>query len=338
MLQSVRSTGIAWAAAVVVASAAPGSRVLAQGAQLDPRCATGSVSLATQDACQKAVDLFRFMAPQLGSAVVGGNPVLGSTGSLGGLGHLSLGIRANSVSGRLPLASQVAVAQTGAVSSDYALEGQSMGLPVFDLAVGLFPGIVLPGTRGLALDALVNAGWIQRGSERELTIGLPDGALHVGYGARLVLLEESVVTPSMTVTFVRQRLPTLELAAAPGGDALDFRDVSVRTDQWRLLFSKFLGPWDVSAGLGQDRHRASTDIGLAVQRDGVPATAGPIRLTQSLTRDNTFLGVATMLAPLRVAFELGRVSGGSIPTFNQFAGRRADDALVYVTLGARLVW
>jgi hypothetical protein len=326
------------AVASLLASTLPGSRAVAQEAPVDPRCSAGAVPLATQDACQKAIDLFRFMAPQLGIAVIGGNPVLGSSGSLGGFGRVSLGVRANSVSGRLPLASRVAVAHTGAVSSDYALEGQSIGLPVMDLAVGLFAGITLPGTRGLALDALVNAGWIPGRSDREISLGLPDGGLHVGYGARLVLLEESVVTPAMTATFVRRRLPTLELAAAPGGDALAFRDVSVRTDQWRLLFAKFFGPWDVSAGLGQDRYRSGAAIGIAVERDGIPTTAGPIHLTQALTRDNAFLGVATVLASFRVGFELGRVSGGSIRTFNQFGGRRADDALIYATLGARVVW
>jgi hypothetical protein len=311
---------------------------VAQGAPLDPRCAAGSVALAAQDACQKAVDLFRFMAPQLGIAVVGGNPVLGSSASLGGLGHVSLGVRANSVSGRLPLASRVAVTHTGAVPSRYALEGQSIGLPVIDLAVGVFSGIVLPGTRGLALDALVNVGWIPRRSEREITVGLPRGALHVGYGARLVLLEESVVTPSVAVTVVRRRLPKLELSAAPGGDELDFSDVSVRTDQWRLLLGKYFGPWDVTAGLGQDRYRSSAAIGIEVERDGVTIGAGPIPVAQALTRDNAFVGIATMVAPFRLGVELGRVSGGSIHTFNDFGGRRADDALIYATLGARLSW
>ncbi|HZF73263.1 MAG TPA: hypothetical protein VEZ51_07515, partial [Gemmatimonadaceae bacterium] len=39
---------------------------------------------ASQDACQKAIDLFKYMAPQLGTAIAGGNPTLGQGGNLGG--------------------------------------------------------------------------------------------------------------------------------------------------------------------------------------------------------------------------------------------------------------
>ena len=71
------------------------ARAEAQTAAVDPRCsASDPTLLATQDACQKGIDLFRFMAPQLGVAVVGGNPVLGQVGALGGLGDFSVGVRA----------------------------------------------------------------------------------------------------------------------------------------------------------------------------------------------------------------------------------------------------
>ena len=42
-------------------------------------CAAGT----TQDACQKAVDLFQYMAPQLGTVIAGGNATLGQGGTLG---------------------------------------------------------------------------------------------------------------------------------------------------------------------------------------------------------------------------------------------------------------
>ena len=325
--------------AALLAGVLGASRATAQSGVVDPRCAALAPSqLVTEDACQKAVDLFRFMAPQLGVVVVGGNPVLGLSGALGGLGHVSIGVRANAISGRLPRASQVSLGQDGAVSSEYAVEGQSIGLPVFDAAIGLFSGIELPGSRALAFDALVNVGWIPRRSEGEIDVSLPGGALHVGYGGRLVLLEESIVTPGITATFLRRRLPTLELLTRPGEDLLNFRDVSVHADQWRVLFAKHFGGWELSAGGGQDRYRSSTEIRIHVLRGGATNVAGPIVVEQALTRDNGFVGVATTVAPLRVGFEVGRVEGGSIQTFNSFGGRRADAALTYVTLGARLSW
>ena len=74
-------------------------------AQVDTgRCPPGNVGAAipdqtraSQDACQKAIDLFQYMAPQLGAAITGGNATLGQGGSLGGLGHFSAGLRINAV-------------------------------------------------------------------------------------------------------------------------------------------------------------------------------------------------------------------------------------------------
>src|SRR4051812_31390303 len=57
---------------------------------------------ASQDACQKAIDLFNYMAPQLGVSITGGNATLGKGGTLGGLGHFSLGLRVNVVQGSVP--------------------------------------------------------------------------------------------------------------------------------------------------------------------------------------------------------------------------------------------
>src|SRR3712207_289161 len=47
------------------------------------------------DACQKALDLFRYFNPQLGMLIAGGNATLGQGGVLGGLGRFSLTLRAN---------------------------------------------------------------------------------------------------------------------------------------------------------------------------------------------------------------------------------------------------
>src|SRR3982750_1811599 len=70
---------------------------------IDPRCPGLTLpERATQDACQKAVDIFAFMTPQLGIGLVGGNATLGTGGALGGLGHFSIGVRGNGIRGRVP--------------------------------------------------------------------------------------------------------------------------------------------------------------------------------------------------------------------------------------------
>src|ERR1700730_18929472 len=68
---------------------------------------------ASQDACQKAIDLFQYLAPQLATSVAGGNATLGQAGSLGGLGHFSAGFRVNALQGRLPHVQNYTLALAG---------------------------------------------------------------------------------------------------------------------------------------------------------------------------------------------------------------------------------
>src|SRR6185437_8756916 len=96
-------------ALLVLAAARP---VRAQGT-INPGCQSAGVTF--QDACQKTVDIFDYLAPQLATAVAGGNATLGDAGTLGGLGHFSLGLRANAVDGDIPKVDNVTLNTTGPV-------------------------------------------------------------------------------------------------------------------------------------------------------------------------------------------------------------------------------
>src|SRR5215208_6164442 len=93
-----------------------------QAQEIDSQCPAGTMSpsgtpdntMVAQDACQKAIDLFRYMAPQLGAVLAGGNPTQGRSGTLGGLGHFSFGIRANGLNGSLPEVDKIVPETTGA--------------------------------------------------------------------------------------------------------------------------------------------------------------------------------------------------------------------------------
>src|SRR5688500_5985410 len=61
-----------------------------------------SASQASEDARQQAEDVFQYMAPQLGLAIVGGSPTLGQGSVVGGLGHFSVGVRGIALAGSLP--------------------------------------------------------------------------------------------------------------------------------------------------------------------------------------------------------------------------------------------
>src|SRR5262249_29412949 len=86
---------------VVIAGVALATSASLLSAQVSSSCPGGPL-LVAQDACQKALDLFQFMAPQLGGAITGGNATLGQGGSLGGPGHFTVGVRVNAVRGSLP--------------------------------------------------------------------------------------------------------------------------------------------------------------------------------------------------------------------------------------------
>src|ERR1700704_5332756 len=116
------------------------------------RCPPGTVNglgipdqtRASQDACQKAIDLFQYMAPQLGVSITGGNATLGQGGSLGGLGHFSAGLRVNAVQGSLPQIQNLALATGGATNSQpIETKSQILPMPTADLAIGIFKGLPL---------------------------------------------------------------------------------------------------------------------------------------------------------------------------------------------------
>ena len=81
------------------------SAVQAQNAPAHPSC-TG----VTANACQQAVDMFTYVSPLLGTAIVGGNTTMGQGGSLGTrlglIPHVSVGVRINAVFGGVPEFSQ----------------------------------------------------------------------------------------------------------------------------------------------------------------------------------------------------------------------------------------
>src|ERR671932_1206049 len=96
------------------------------------------------DACQKVIDLYKYMNVQLGTSVAGGNATLGQGGSLGGLGHFAIGLRANAMRASVPDLAATGLREGPAGSPDnFEVESKWAGLPAVDAAVGIFRGIPL---------------------------------------------------------------------------------------------------------------------------------------------------------------------------------------------------
>jgi hypothetical protein len=329
---------------VFVAAAMAATSLGAQGIDTQ-RCPAGSTGVggipdqtrASQDACQKAIDLFQYMAPQLGTSITGGNATLGQGGNLGGLGHFSLGFRVNAVQGSLPQIQNVTPSVTGATSTQFDTKTQLIPMPTADLAIGIFKGLPLAITNVGGIDLLVSAAYLPEFNNSGISVKVPDGSLKLGYGARVGILQESLLVPGVSVSYLKRDLPTVDIAANSGNDSLLTKNLSLKTTAWRVTASKSLLLFGLAAGFGQDKYESSADISahVAARALSPDARAGPVSLSQNLTRTNVFADLSMNLLILKLTGEIGQVSGGTINTYNTFSGKQAADSRIYGSVGAR---
>jgi hypothetical protein len=295
-----------------------------------------SASQATEDARQQAEDVFQYMAPQLGLAIVGGSPTLGSAGSLGGLGHFSIGVRGNALAGHLPQVDQFQQSCTGRQSRTLPTAEQYLGLPGVDAAIGIFKGLPLGLTNVGGVDLLVSAAYVPEFEGDGINVSVPEGSLKIGYGARVGLLQESLLVPGLAVSVLRRELPTVNVVGSSQGNSLEVNNLSVKTTAWRVVASKSLLLLGVSAGMGRDTYDQSATVTATVNAPPFGTASSSIDPKQSLTRTNMFAGASLNLLVLKLTGEVGKVSGGTVSTFNQFAGKAADDSRLYGSVGLRL--
>lgn len=321
----------------LVALSLVGVPALVSAQSIDPRCPGIALpDRAAQDACQKAIDIFAFMTPQLGIGLVGGNATLGTGGALGGIGRFSIGVRGNGIRGRVPQVANVNASVTGAVKSDYGINNQVVGLPAVEGAFGLFGGVPLGVTHALALDALVSATYVPEFTSNNVSVSLPDGSLKLGYGARLGVLAESFATPSVSLTYLKRDLPATSIDATSGNDDISVTGIGVKTTAWRAVAGKSLGFFGLAVGGGKDSYDSRATGAVRVTEGALTFNGGPYDLSQKVTRSNMFADFSLNFPFVKLAAEIGRVSGGKIDTYNTFSGKRADDALTYASIGLRI--
>ncbi|HET7632287.1 MAG TPA: hypothetical protein VFK16_08240 [Gemmatimonadaceae bacterium] len=320
----------------MVAVCIPSAAAVAQA----PQC-TGQAQVQVRDACQLAVDLFQYMAPQLGTAVAGGNATLGQGGTLGGLGHFTVGVRANVVDGTLPQLDQVTPSTTGipAPRQIPTTDHQPLPMPVVDAAIGVFKGFPLGLTNVGGVDLLLDAAYIPTVTTSEVSLRTPNGSLKFGYGVRLGLLQESFAIPGVSVTYLKRDLPKVTLASnsvsGATQDSLSIQDFSVATSAWRVVASKGFLFINLAAGVGQDKYSQSATISTTVRNSGITYGSGTFGVGQDVTRTNMFLDLSFNILMLKVVGEVGQVSGGTIPVYNNFS-KEADASRLYGSLGLRL--
>ncbi len=297
----------------------------------------------TQDACQKAVDLFQYMAPQLGTMIAGGNATLGQGGTLGGLAmfpfphpKFSVGFRVNALQGSLPDVESAAATPTpgASQSSMIPVKDQVLPAPAADVAIGLFKGLPLGLTNVGGVDLLFSAIYVPEFDRSNVSLELPDGGLKIGYGARVGLLQESLVIPGVSFTWLKRDLPKANLAAttAAGGLEADLavNDLDVSTTAWRVVASKSLVMFGLALGAGTDKYKSSANI---VGRSAL--ASGEARVEQTISRTNYFADLSMNLMLLKIIGEVGMVQGGEVNTVNRWDGKQPADKRMYGSVGAR---
>ena len=176
------------------------------------------------------------------------------------------------------------------------------------------------------------------GDGGDFSIKAKDGNLKFGYGARVGLLDESIITPGVYASYLQRDLPTVTLSGASGGSGAGsgtfaLNDFSVKTTAMRLVAQKSLLIFGLTAGVGQDTYKASANISANVS--GASATGAA---DMSMTRTNMFVGASFNLFILKVAAEYGQVSGGSVAApYNTF-DKSPDASHKYGSLGIRLAF
>jgi hypothetical protein len=325
--------------AVVIAGVALVASASFASAQVSPSCPGGaavSVAQITQDACQKAVDVFQYLAPQLGGLIAGGNATLGQGGITGGPGHFSVGVRVNAVRASVPRVEDASVQPviTGARSSQFRAGDTFVPAPVADAAIGIFKGFPIGLSNIGGIDVLGSVSYIPDFTLDGVSVDT-DNPLRFGFGARVSALQESIVTPGIAVTYLRRDLPTFSLTGSAIGATLRVRDLDEKTQAWRIVASKNLVMFGLAVGFGQDRYESSAVVNGTMS--GV--TSNDISVSQSMTRSNMFADLSFNLPLLKFTVELGQVFGGEAPpTLNTFDGRGIVDSRLYASAGLRFTW
>ena len=278
----------------------------------------GATSLAAQEpqcnlpnpdataACNTAVDAIRAFHPLAGMIVSGGNPVIGTAATLGGIGHLSVTARVNGIKAGLPNpdsanASSVPASFHGAipapiVEASLGLLGGKGGLLSVD---ALASAVILPtsGVSGLAVDSSATH--------------IGSAALGIGYGARVGVLGGHFPVPAVSVSWMHRTLPRLQYgtlgATFLSGDQFAF-SMDLRADNYRAVASWKFVMVDVAAGLGID-HYTSTQTSISFHDGTTPTSVTTIVINPNNTREVLFVDGGLNLAAVKLVAELGFQTG-----------------------------
>jgi len=320
---------------------AAGVALVALSGAAQAQCGT-----TTADACRKSQDIFNFLTPQISTALVGGSTTLGQGGVLGGFPHFALALRASAVNGTVPTVKDVSFSTTGEKATAYPGKDQYVPMASIDGSLGLFKGFPMGVTRVGGLDLLMTATYIPKpsNSSGDVQFDLPGGSTKLGYGVRVGLLQESILVPGVSFSYVKRDLPTLSVSGssnvsaggtnAPGSFALN--DLTLKTSSWRFSASKTFMIFGLEGGFGQDKYDNSAGIDVTVNAAAPVGTQhASTSVANTMTRTNIYGGLIINFFIGKLVGEVGQVSGGSLPAAINTFGSSAAASRTYFSVGLR---
>jgi hypothetical protein len=295
----------------------------------EPQCNSPPSPFAA--ACNTAVDAVRAFYPLAGMIVTGGNPVLGASGSLGGLGHFALTARVNGIKAALPDPS--AATQSPVPTSFNGV----VPAPVVEGAAGLLKGV---GGGLLAVDVLGSALILPTGIEHLTVISnahFAGAALGVGYGVRVGVLNGGFPVPAVSVSWMHRTLPRLRYGTLGpiigSGDDFEFT-MDLSSDSYRAVAGWKLAVVAVAAGIGVDRYK-STDTNIRFYDGTTTTNVRTVVINPTNTRAVAFVNGGLSLGVAKLVAELGLQAGKDQHYVTQFSDFDPKAAHAFGGIGFR---
>ncbi len=283
--------------------------------------------------CNAAIDGTEILHPVAGLLVSGGNPVLGSINTLGGLGHFSLTARVNATELRTPDLNYDGTTTT--VGQDKKIYAPA---PLVEVALGIYKGM----NGFLSVDGLGSAQLLPTKAVTNLTVDknarkIGSIALGLGYGLRIGVLPGKAIIPSVTVSVMRRDIPRISFGnVSTGGDNYSY-SLDLHATNLRAVAGYHLAILNVGAGLGWDKYTGSADISFVPSGGVLPAeTINSIKLDNSRTM--AFLTAAIDLPIIKIGAEVGYQFGKTQNLATTFTGNDPSSKRLFAGAGVRFAF
>ncbi len=326
-------------AVVVVCTALAGSgELVAQDNGLDPQLLARCGGLTDANLgllCRDAIAGIQLLQPELGLALAGGNPVLGTASPIGKrfrvLPRIHLDGRVNFVWADIP----DILDYPDDTSSPLATRGFVVPMPQLNVSVGVFGGFdMTPSLGGLAsVEVLGSLGTlILPGGE-----GFENDPAGYGLGARVGVLRESFSAPGISLSGTYRWFGRIQHGDVEDGSDAEFgMDVSVFS--FRAGVSKSFVALGLAFTLGYDAYDSDVDIAvidpaLATANAVVPVIPDDDRGDLDSGRWSAFVDASYIVLFLNFVGELGWQEERTIVTSR---GRELQAGNFFGSIGVRL--